>query len=334
MKDSIINPPEKDPNSIMTVADQGQGGLEEKKRSNSTTQLSIALTKDNPAITTPKRISKRNPSTTAEDGAMNGRSRLPSEVAQGQVGLTAKARSHTSPSSIDLTKDNPDPTITKSQRKQPLPSKTAEDGAVQGRPLVAYNKNLKVSKFHRLYKKAWRKEVFGIQAFITWSSRTAEYSGRAISKCPGWWADVNMDPSSDAQTYNNIAAFILTGLKAYDPSLGGSMPQLRSSMQNLFSLGDLEDADNDEGSWALREYFLRLATQCPTVVFNGPTRYHYGQKVASLLGIFARVRPDINCSTRQAVDVDVASGSRILCPSLDWPCDHSSHCGGIRATRK
>ncbi|CAJ1944932.1 unnamed protein product, partial [Cylindrotheca closterium] len=196
MKDSIINPPEKDPNSIMTVADQGQGGLEEQTRSNSTTQSSIALTKDNPAITTPKRISKRNPSKTAEDGAMNGRSLLPSEVAQGQVGLTAKARSHTSPSLIDLTKDNPDPTITKSQRKQPLPSKTAEDGAVQGRPLVAFNKNLKMSKFHRLYKKAWRKEVFGNQAFITWSSRTAEYSGRAISKCPGWWADVNMDPSS------------------------------------------------------------------------------------------------------------------------------------------
>ncbi|CAJ1950996.1 unnamed protein product, partial [Cylindrotheca closterium] len=119
MKDSIINPPEKDPNSIMTVADQGQGGLEEKTRSNSTTQLSIALTKDNPAITTPKHISKQNPSKTAEDGAMKGRSLFPSEVAQGQVGLTAKARSNTSPLLIDLTKDNPDPTITKSQRKQP-----------------------------------------------------------------------------------------------------------------------------------------------------------------------------------------------------------------------
>ncbi|CAJ1966195.1 unnamed protein product [Cylindrotheca closterium] len=213
MKDSIISPPEKDLNSIMTVADQGQGGLEEKTRSNSTTQLSIALTKDSPAITTPKRISKRNPSKTAEDGAMTGRSLLPSEVAQGQVGLTAKARSNlTTPLLIDLTKDNPDPTNTKSHRKQPPPSKTAKDGAVQGRPLVAYNKNLKVSKFHRLYKKAWRKEVFGNQAFITWSSRTAEYSGRAISKCPGWWTDVNMDPSSDTQTYDNIAAFILTGL--------------------------------------------------------------------------------------------------------------------------
>ncbi|CAJ1956983.1 unnamed protein product [Cylindrotheca closterium] len=46
------------------------------------------------------------------------------------------------------------------------------------------------------------------------------------------------------------------------------MPQLRSSIQNLFSLGDLKDADNNEGSWSLREYFLRLATQCPTVVFD------------------------------------------------------------------
>ncbi|CAJ1945464.1 unnamed protein product, partial [Cylindrotheca closterium] len=57
--------------------------------------------------------------------------------------------------------------ISKSQRKQPPPSKTAKDGAVQGRPLVAYTKKLKVSKFHRLYKKAWRQEVFGNQAFIT-----------------------------------------------------------------------------------------------------------------------------------------------------------------------
>ncbi|CAJ1966193.1 unnamed protein product [Cylindrotheca closterium] len=57
-------------------------------------------------------------------------------------------------------------------------------------------------------------------------------------------------------------------MKAYDPSLGGSMSQLWSSMQSLFSLGDLEDADDDKGSWALREYFLRLATQCPTVVFD------------------------------------------------------------------
>ncbi|CAJ1960543.1 unnamed protein product [Cylindrotheca closterium] len=170
MKDSVTNPPEKDPNSIMTVADQGQGGLKEKTRSNSTTQSSIALTKDNPAITTPKRSSKRTPSPTAEDGVMKGRSLFPSEVAQGQDGPTAKARSDlTTPLSIDLTKDNPNRTTTKSQRKQPPPSKTAEDGAVQGRPLVAYTKKLKVSKFHRLYKKAWRKEVFGNEAFITWS---------------------------------------------------------------------------------------------------------------------------------------------------------------------
>ncbi|CAJ1960036.1 unnamed protein product [Cylindrotheca closterium] len=55
-----------------------------------------------------------------------------------------------------------------------------------------------------------------------------------------------MDPSSDAQIYDNIAEFILTGLKAYDPSPGGLMPQLWSSMQNLFSLGDLKDADKDK----------------------------------------------------------------------------------------
>ncbi|CAJ1962225.1 unnamed protein product [Cylindrotheca closterium] len=157
--------------------------------------------------------------------------------------------------------------ISKSQRKQPPPSKTAEDGAVQGRPLVAYNKKLKVSKFHRLYKKAWRQEVFGNQAFITWSSRTTEHFGQAISKCPGWWAEASTD-QADSHSYNEIAALILSGLKAYDPSLGGSMPQLRSSMQNLFSLGDLDDADDDESSWSLCEYFLRLATQCPTVVFD------------------------------------------------------------------
>ncbi|CAJ1962762.1 unnamed protein product [Cylindrotheca closterium] len=268
MKDSITNLPEKDPNSIMTVADQGQGGLEEKTRSNLTTQSSIALTKDNPAITTPKRSSKRTPSPTAEDGAMKGRSLFPSEVAQGQDGPTAKARSDlTTPSSIDLTKDNPNRTTTKSQRKQPPPSKTAEDGAVQGRPLVAYTKKLKVSKFHRLYKKAWRKEVFGNEAFITWSSRTADHSGWAISKCPGWWAEASTD-QADAHSYDKIAALILSGLKVYDPSLGVSMPQLRSSMQNLFSLGDLEDADDDEGSRSLCEYFLRLAKQCPTVVFD------------------------------------------------------------------
>ncbi|CAJ1970380.1 unnamed protein product [Cylindrotheca closterium] len=72
MKDNIVNPPEKDPNLIMTVADQGQGGLKAKTRSNLTTQSLIALTKDNPAIMTPKRSSKRHPSETAEDGAMKG----------------------------------------------------------------------------------------------------------------------------------------------------------------------------------------------------------------------------------------------------------------------
>ncbi|CAJ1946959.1 unnamed protein product [Cylindrotheca closterium] len=156
MKDSITTPLEKDPNLIMTVADQGQGGLEEKTRSNLTTQLSIALTKDSP-ITTPKRSSKQNPSKTAKDGAMKGCSLFPSEIAQGQDGLTVKAQlNSTTPLPINLTKDNPDPTNTKSQCKQPPPFKTAEDGAGQGRPLVGYTKKLKVSKFYRFYKMAWR----------------------------------------------------------------------------------------------------------------------------------------------------------------------------------
>ncbi|CAJ1951063.1 unnamed protein product [Cylindrotheca closterium] len=199
---------------------------------------------------------------------MKGRSLFPSEVAQGQDGPTAKAQSDsTTPLSINLTKDNPNHTSTKSQRKQPPPSQTTKDGAVQGRPLVAYTKKLKVAKFHSLYKKAWRQEVFGNQASLTWSSCTADHSGWAISKCPGWRAEASTD-QANAHSYDKIAALILSGLKAYDPSLGGSMPQLWSSMQNLFSLGDLEDADDDDGSWALCEYFLCLATQCPTVVFD------------------------------------------------------------------
>ncbi|CAJ1964693.1 unnamed protein product [Cylindrotheca closterium] len=103
MKDSIIKPPEKDPNSTMT---------------------------DNPAITTPKRSSKRYPSETAKDGAMKRRSLFPSEVAQGQDVPTVNTQPNpTTPSSIDLTKDNPpDPTTSKSQRKQPPSSKTAKDG--------------------------------------------------------------------------------------------------------------------------------------------------------------------------------------------------------------
>ncbi|CAJ1948651.1 unnamed protein product [Cylindrotheca closterium] len=163
MKDNIVNPPEKDPNFIMTVADQGQGGLEAKTRSNSTTQSSIALTTDNPAITTPKRSSKRNPSETAEDGAMKGHSLFPSEVPQGQDVTVNTCPNLTTPLSIKLTKDNlPDPTTSKSQRKHPPPSKTAKDGAVQGRSLVAYITKLKGSKFHRLYKKAWRQEMFAL----------------------------------------------------------------------------------------------------------------------------------------------------------------------------
>ncbi|CAJ1933504.1 unnamed protein product, partial [Cylindrotheca closterium] len=122
-----------------------------------------------------------------------------------------------------------------------------------------------VSTFHRLYKKAWRQEVFGNQAFTIWSSRTAEHSGQEISKCPGWWAEASMDQASDVHSYNDIAVFILTGLKAYDPSLGVLMPQLWSSMQNLLSLGDLEDANDDEGSWALCKYFLRSGIIPPIV---------------------------------------------------------------------
>ncbi|CAJ1928857.1 unnamed protein product [Cylindrotheca closterium] len=117
MKDSITNPPKKDPNSIMTVADQGQGGLEAKTRSNLTTQSSIALTKDNPAITTPK-------------------------------------------------------------RKQPPPSKTAEDGAVQGQSPVAYITKLKVSQFCRLDKTAWRQEVFALataQRVITTDKKSPRF---------------------------------------------------------------------------------------------------------------------------------------------------------------
>ncbi|CAJ1953178.1 unnamed protein product [Cylindrotheca closterium] len=154
MKANIINPPEKDPNLIMTVADQGQGGLEAKTRPNSTTQSSIALTKDNPAITTPKRSSKRYPSETAKDGAMKGCSLFPSEVAQGQD-------------------------VPTSQRKQPPPSKTAEDGTVQGRSLVAYITKLKVSTFHRLYKKAWRQEVFSLA--------TAQIIITTDKKLPCFW---------------------------------------------------------------------------------------------------------------------------------------------------
>ncbi|CAJ1948123.1 unnamed protein product [Cylindrotheca closterium] len=173
----MVNPPEKDLHLITAVADQGQGGLKGKTQSNSTAQSSIALTKDNPAITTPKRSSKQNPSETAKDGAMNGHSLFPSEVAQGQDVPTANTRPNlTTPLSIDFTKDNPDPTTSKSQRKQPPPYKTAEHGAVQGQSLVSYITKLKVSTFHRLYKKAWRQEVFSLataQRVITTDKKSA-----------------------------------------------------------------------------------------------------------------------------------------------------------------
>ena len=209
MNDSITNPPEKDPKSIMTVPDQGQGGLEEKTRSNSTTLTTIALTKDNPASTTHN-----------------------------------------------------------SRRKQPPPSKIAEDGARKGRPLVAFTKKVKVSKLYKLYKKAWKKETFGNQAFATWYSRTVANRGLDIAKCPGHWAVVDVEATSESHTYDEIASEILTGMKEAEPSAGGSMPQLRSNMQQLFPEGEIDEADVDEGSWALREFFIRLATQCPTVVFD------------------------------------------------------------------
>ncbi|CAJ1954066.1 unnamed protein product [Cylindrotheca closterium] len=236
MKDSITNPPEKDPNSIMTVADQGQGGLEEKTRSNLTTQSSIALTKDNPAITTPKRSSKRTPSPTAEDGVMKGRSLFPSEVAQGQDGPTAKARSDsTTPLSINLTKHNPNRTTTKSQRKQPPPSKTAEgwrSARTAARCLHQETQGVKVSPALQE----------GLEAGGFWESRIHHL---VLSHRGSLWS-------------GNI-------------QMPWMVSQLRFSMQNLFSLGDLENADDDKGSWSLCEYFLCLATQCPTVVFDVAT---------------------------------------------------------------
>ncbi|CAJ1966067.1 unnamed protein product [Cylindrotheca closterium] len=96
-------------------------------------------------------------------------------------------------------------------------------------------------------------------------------------------------------------------------------------MQNLFSLGDLEDANNGKGSWALREYFLCIVTPCPTVVFD----VAMAQRVITT----DKKSPRVNCSTRRAVDLDVASGIQILRSSLDRPYYNSSHCGGIRATK-
>ncbi|CAJ1931070.1 unnamed protein product [Cylindrotheca closterium] len=72
--------------STKAATDQGQGGLEEKTRLNSTTQLTVDLVKDNPsnfpmelveivwhALTTPKsRHKQRPPSKIAEDVAMKG----------------------------------------------------------------------------------------------------------------------------------------------------------------------------------------------------------------------------------------------------------------------
>ncbi|CAJ1968487.1 unnamed protein product [Cylindrotheca closterium] len=73
--------------STKAATDQGQGGLEKKKRLNSTTQLTADLVKDNQsnfpmelveivwhALTTPKSRHKQPPpSKIAKDGAMKGR---------------------------------------------------------------------------------------------------------------------------------------------------------------------------------------------------------------------------------------------------------------------
>ncbi|CAJ1959446.1 unnamed protein product [Cylindrotheca closterium] len=102
----------------------------------------------------------------------------PSKVPQGQDVTVNTRPNRTTPSSIELTKDNPDSTTSKSQRKQPPPSKTAEDGAVQGRSLVAYITKLKVSKFCRLYKKAWRQEMFALataQRVITTDKKSPRF---------------------------------------------------------------------------------------------------------------------------------------------------------------
>ncbi|CAJ1948796.1 unnamed protein product [Cylindrotheca closterium] len=110
---------------------------------------------------------------------MKGRSLFPSAVPQVQDVTVNTRPNPTTPLSIELTKDiPPDPTTSKSQRKHPPPSKTAEDGAVQGRSLVAYITNLKVSTFHRLYKKAWRQEMFALataQRVITTDEKSPRF---------------------------------------------------------------------------------------------------------------------------------------------------------------
>ncbi|CAJ1934811.1 unnamed protein product [Cylindrotheca closterium] len=177
MKDSITKPPEKEPKSITPVADQGQGGLEAKTGSNLTTQLSIALTKDNPALTrTPKSQSKQTPpSKIAEDGTTKGRLLLPPEIA--------------------LTKDNPDPKAPKSQRKQPAPSfqncREWCSARTTAHCLQQETQGVKVSQALQ-EGRLGKKEVFGNQAFAAWFSRTAKHTGLAFAKCVGLWADVNM----------------------------------------------------------------------------------------------------------------------------------------------
>ena len=207
--DKYLTPPsEKEPKSTTTVVDQGQGGLEEKTRSISTTQTSIDLTKDDPPTTTPK-----------------------------------------------------------SQRKQPPPSETAEDGARKGPHLLAFVKRMKVSKIYRIYLKAWKTDKFGNKAFETWKLRAAEHHGREIPKCPGYWADVDSHGSSLTFTYDQAAFVYMNEMENTLPKSIGTMVHAKAGIKLLFPSAPTDD-DDDGGAWALREFFLRLATQCPTVVFD------------------------------------------------------------------
>ena len=207
--DKYLTPPsEKEPKSTTTVVDQGQGGLEEKTRSISTTQTSIDLTKDDPPTTTPK-----------------------------------------------------------SQRKQPPPSETAEDGARKGPHLLAFVNRMKVSKIYRIYLKAWKTDKFGNKAYETWKLRAAEHHGREIPKCPGYWADVDSHGSSLTFTYDQVASVYMNEMENTLPKSIGTMVHAKAGIKLLFPSAPTDD-DDDGGAWALREFFLRLATQCPTVVFD------------------------------------------------------------------
>ena len=47
----------------------------------------------------------------------------------------------------------------------------------------------------------------------------------------------------------------------------GTMVHAKAGIKLLFPLAPM-DNDDDGGAWALHEFFLRLATQCRTVVFD------------------------------------------------------------------